>query len=169
MATDTRPLLLGQIVGVHGLQGWLKLRSHTDPIEAILDYLPWRLRHRGEERELAGVDSRLQGKALHVHLPGVDDRTAAEAMVGAEIWIDRDALPEAAPGEYYWADLEGLEVVTTDGVVLGRIHHMLATGANDVMAVRGDRERLLPFVQGQYVKSVDLAAGRVVVEWDPEF
>jgi 16S rRNA processing protein RimM len=167
--TSQRQLLIGQIVGVHGLQGWVKLRSHTDPIDRILDYQPWLLRTRGSERAVAGVEGRLQGKGLMVHLPGADDRDAAEALVGSEIWVDRERLPPAAPGEYYWIDLEGLEVVTVEGRALGRVHHMMATGANDVMAVHGDRERLIPFLQPDVVTAVDLEAGRITVDWDAEF
>ena len=166
---EPRRLLLGELVGVHGLQGWLKLRSHTDPIDAILGYQPWLLRQRGSERMLSGVRGRMQGKALVVRLPGVDTREAAEALLGSEVWIDRDALPPPAPGEYYWADLEGLEVVTVAGQPLGSVAHLLATGANDVLVVRGERERLIPFVQPDVVTAVDLAARRITVDWDPEF
>ena len=74
-----------------------------------------------------------------------------------------------APGEYYWVDLEGLRVVTVEGVELGHVAHMLSTGANDVMVVHGERERLLPFVQPDYVKGVDFDTGTVTVDWDPEF
>jgi 16S rRNA processing protein RimM len=82
----------------------------------------------------------------------------------------RDLLPPPAPGEFYWVDLEGLEVVTTESVLLGRVSHLFSTGANDVMVVKdGERERLVPFVQGPYVQSVDFDAGRIVVDWDPEF
>lgn len=166
---DTRQLLLGDFVGVHGLRGELKLRSHTDPVGEILDYQPWLLRHRGSERQISGVKGRLQGKGLVVSVPGIDSREAAEAMVGAQLWVDRAALPAAGPGEYYWADLEGLDVFTVDGVALGKLDHMMATGANDVMVIRGERERLVPFVQPDVVRSVDLRAGRVEVDWDPEF
>ena len=68
-----------------------------------------------------------------------------------------------------WADLEGLRVRLEDGRELGTVDRMLATGANDVMIVRGERERLIPFVRGQYVKDVDLAGGTITVDWDPEF
>lgn len=166
---DTRPLLLGEIVGVHGLAGGLKLRSHTDPVEAILGYRPWTLRQRGEERQVRGAKGKQIGKALVVQLPGVDTREAAEALVGAEIWIDRSLLPPPAPGEYYWIDLEGLDVVTVDGQPLGQVAQMLATGANDVVVVRGDRERLIPFVQPDVIRSVDFDSRRIVVDWDPEF
>jgi 16S rRNA processing protein RimM len=103
-------------------------------------------------------------------LPGVDDRDQAAALIGTDIHVAREQLPPPAKGEYYWVDLEGLEVVTTDNVELGRVSHLFATGANDVVVVRdGTRERLIPFVQGSYVRSVDLSAGRMVVDWDPEF
>ena len=69
-----------------------------------------------------------------------------------------------------WAHGNASKVVTTEGVALGRVSHLFATGANDVVVVRdGERERLVPFIQGSYVRSVDLEAGRMVVDWDPEF
>ncbi len=169
MAEERRLLMMGRITAPHGVQGWLKLHSYARPIEAVFDYRPWLLRHRGEERELAPVEWRAQGKGLALRLPGIDDRSGAEAMIGAEIWVPRDRLPRPRPGEYYWADLEGLAVETTEGVALGRVSHLLETGANDVLVVQGERERLVPFVMGRHVMSVDLDAGRIVVDWDPEF
>ena len=80
------------------------------------------------------------------------------------------ALPKSKRGEYYWADLEGLEVVTVEGVALGRVSHLIATGANDVLVVKdGKRERLIPFVLDDYVKKVDFDTDRITVAWDPEF
>jgi 16S rRNA processing protein RimM len=100
----------------------------------------------------------------------VDDRDGAAALVGQDIYVARELLPPPGKDEYYWVDLEGLEVVTTEGMVLGRVSHLFATGANDVVVVRdGERERLIPFVQGVYVRSVELSVGRMVVDWDPEF
>ncbi|MFA5684749.1 MAG: ribosome maturation factor RimM [Lysobacteraceae bacterium] len=168
MSGATR-LLLGHVSGVLGIQGWMKLRSHTRPADAIFDYRPWRFVLRGEERALAVAEWRWQGRALVFRVDGVVDRNQAEALIGGEIWIDRASLPPAAPGEYYWADLEGLRVVTVDGVELGRVSHLLETGANDVMVVQGERERLLPFTVGHHVVEVDIAGGRIVVDWDPEF
>ena len=81
----------------------------------------------------------------------------------------RDQFPALAADEYYWTDLLGLSVRLEDGRVLGTIANMLATGANDVMVVRGERERLIPFVPGHYVKRVDLEARTVIVDWDPDF
>ena len=91
-------------------------------------------------------------------------------MRGTEIYVPRSALPPPSPGEYYWVDLEGMRVVTVEGVDFGTVSHIFATGANDVLVARNDeRERLIPFVQPQYVTSVDFDAGVVTVDWDPEF
>lgn len=165
-----RRVLLGSIAGVFGVQGWLKVISHTEPREAILAYRPWILRQRGSEQLIPRVSGRPQGKGLVAHVPGIDTREQAEALIGAEIWIPRAQLPTPKPGEYYWVDLEGLRVVTVDGVDLGRVSHLFGTGANDVMSVREEgRERLVPFLLDDVVKRVDLDAGLIEVDWDPDF
>lgn len=171
MDTAGRRVLVGRIVGLYGVQGWLKIESWTEPRTQIFKYQPWLLEKApGEVMEIGGVSGRPQGKGLICQLPGVDDRDAAAALVGLDIHVARELLPPPAKDEYYWVDLEGLEVVTTEGVSLGRVSHLFATGANDVVVVRdGTRERLVPFVQGTYVRSVDLSGGRMVVDWDPEF
>ncbi|HSS05976.1 MAG TPA: ribosome maturation factor RimM, partial [Rhodanobacteraceae bacterium] len=132
-------------------------------------YQPWSLRSASGEREISGCRGREQGKGIVATLPEVDDRDAAARVVGSEIWVRRSALPRPKRGEYYWADLEGLEVVTIEGVTLGKVSHLIATGANDVLVVKGERERLIPFVTDDYVKEVDFESGRITVDWDPEF
>jgi 16S rRNA processing protein RimM len=166
---DDRWVVLGRVSGLYGVRGWFRVHSETRPREGILDYSPWFLGRGGrwEERRLAA--GRPLGKGVVASLEGCEDRDQAALLVGAPIAVRRSQLGAAAPGEYYWADLEGLEVRTVDGVLLGRIDHLLETVSNDVMVVRGDRERLLPFLRGQVVKRVDLAGGVVEVDWDPEF
>ena len=165
-----RKILVGRIVGLHGVTGEVKLESFTEPRLQIFRYQPWLLKSAGVEQEIRGSRGKAQGKGIVARLPDVDDRDAAAKLVGSEIWINRSLLPGAKADEFYWTDLEGLEVLTTEGVSLGQISHLLATGANDVMVVRdAERERLLPFVLDDCVKKVDLDAGRVTVDWDPEF
>lgn len=168
-------ILIGKIVGVFGVRGWIKIQSHTEPHRALFDYLPWTLRqpaagHGIVEREIAEIEGREQGRGLVAHLPGVDTRELAETLVGTEIWVERDALPKPRKGEYYWVDLENLAVQTVSGLSLGRVSHVFATGANDVLALHdGERERLIPFLLDDVIKSVDLDAGLIVVDWDPDF
>ena len=136
-------------------------------MEAILQFQPWLL---GEDKKpVKIVDGRKQGKGLAVLLPGSESREQAATQVGAQIFVRRDQLPATDKDEYYWSDLEGLEVKTTKGELLGRVEKLMETGANDVLVIRGDREHLVPFVQGQYVTRVDLEDGMIEVDWDPEF
>jgi 16S rRNA processing protein RimM len=164
-----RRILIGRVVGVFGVRGELKLESYTDPPGALLRYQPWIFAHNGVQSPLTGVRGRDNARGVVATVPGIADRDAAQAMVGGEIWVARSALPKSKPGEYYWVDLEGLQVVTTDGVDLGHVSHLFATGSNDVLVVRGERERMIPFVLDRYVVSIDLDAGRMTVDWDPEF
>lgn len=166
MSTD-KQVALGYISAIHGIKGWVKIHSWTRPIEAILGYQPWLL---GEEHKpVTIVDGRKQGKSLVALLPGVDDREQASVFVGQKIFVHREQLPETDPDEYYWSDLEGLEVYTLGGQILGRVDRLMETGANDVLVIHGQREHLVPFIQGQFVKRIDLEAGRIDVDWDPEF
>jgi len=170
MSDPTRPLLMGRIHGAFGLRGELKVESFTAPETALLGYQPWNLRDtRGRWRELSGARGRAANKGLIVTLPGIHDRNAADTLRGVEIFIPRSTLPPPRPGEFYQADLEGLRVRTIAGVMLGTVTQVLPTGANDVLVVHGERERMIPFIRPQTVQSVDLAAGEMVVDWDPDF
>ena len=165
-----RRILLGRVAGVFGVRGEIKLESWTEPRSAIFKYQPWILRTpAGQESELTGVRGRESGKTLVATFPGVTDRDVAEAMRGTEIYVARSALPAPNADEYYWVDLEGLDVQTVEGVKLGQVSHLFNTGSNDVLVVRGDRERLVPFVMDDFIKSVDFDANLIVVDWDPEF
>lgn len=159
--------VLGYVAAAHGINGWVRIHSLTEPREAIFEYQPWLL---GESlQEVRVRQGQIHGKRLIALLQDTDDREQADALVHRRIAVYRDQLPELPADEYYWTDLLGLSVRLEDGRELGVIENMLATGANDVMVVRGERERLIPFVPGHYVKRVDLDARTVIVDWDPEF
>lgn len=163
-------VLVGKIVGLSGVRGEVKLESYTEPRAKIFSYQPWMLKSDLGEREISGCHGRAQGKGIVATLPEVGDRDGAVRFVGNEVWVRRSALPGPKRGEYYWVDLEGLEVVTVEGATLGRVSHLVATGANDVLVAKdGKRERLIPFVLDDYVKEVDFESGRITVDWDPAF
>jgi 16S rRNA processing protein RimM len=160
-------MALGYISAVHGIKGWVKVHSWTRPLEAILEYQPWLL---GEDKTpVKIVDGRKQGKGVAALLPGFQSREDAVTLVGTQIFVSRDQMPATEADEYYWSDLEGLDVHSTGGQVLGRVVRLMETCANDVLVIRGNREHLIPFIQGQYVKRVDLEERLIEVDWDPEF
>ena len=166
---DGEPVVLGRINGLYGVRGWVKVYSYTEPRDNILNYKPWLVHYQGQWREMVLVEGRTQGKGVVAHIQGFDDRDQAATLIGSDIAVGRDQLPPSAPGEYYWADLEGCRVVTTGGVELGQVSGLFETGANDVMVVQGERERLLPFLQPDVIRRVDLDGRLIEVDWDPEF
>ena len=167
-------VVLGKITSVHGVRGEVKVYSFTDPIDNLLDYQRWTLKRDAEVRQMELVSGRLQGKVLVAKLKGLDDREVARTYAGFEICVPREQLPDLEDGEFYWYQLVGLKVIDMQGQLLGRLDHLLETGANDVMVVKpcldslDDRERLLPYTE-QCVLSIDLNAGEMRVDWDADF
>jgi 16S rRNA processing protein RimM len=160
---------VGKISGVFGIKGWVKVFSFTDPRENILTYSPWLLKKGDQTKTVNVVDGQLQGKTIVAQLAGIDDRDQAAGLMGWDVFITQGQLPKAAKGEYYWSELIGLQVETVDGVQLGAVDSLLETGANDVIIIQGERERVIPFLQGQTIIKVDLDAGKIIVDWDPDF
>jgi 16S rRNA processing protein RimM len=167
-------MVLGKIVSVHGVRGEVKVYSFTDPLDNLLEYRRWTLRRDGETKQVELVRGRVQGNVLVAKLKGLDDREVARTFAGFEIVMPRDEFPELDDGDFYWHQLIGLRVVDQAGQLLGRIDHLLETGANDVIVVKpvegslDDRERLLPYTD-DCVQAVDLEAGEMQVEWDSDF
>ena len=124
------------------------------------------IRQKGEWQPAEVVEGQRHGKSVIARLVGIDDREQAAALVGAEFGVLRDRLPEPRDGQFYWYDLEGLRVVNCDGTELGTIDYMLETGSNDVMVVKGEQERLIPFVRDKIVLDVDLVEKIVKVDWE---
>jgi len=157
-------ICVGHILGAQGIKGWVRVFSNTSPRENIVNYGPWLL-EQGEQLKSVDVSGRLQGKNVIARLDGIEDRNQAEALTGCRIMIEAAQLPGLEAGDYYWSELIGLKVETLQGEMLGTVSSMLETGADDVMVLSGDRERLIPFVIDDIVREVDLDAGRMVVDW----
>lgn len=170
----TRKVTLGRIAGVFGVRGWVKLHSYTRPIENLLDYPRWWL-NTAQAYETRVIESRAHGNGLVARISDangnpIDDRDIAASLIGVEIQVERSALPKPPPGSYYWDDLVGLEVVSNAGEPLGRVVSVADNGAQDVLLLEdGEQERLIPFVVGPIIQSVDLEAGRIVADWAPDY
>ena len=166
---DERRVIVGRVLGPHGVRGWVKVLSYTEPRTNILDFASWQLRCGEGWRVFTLAEGHAHGGRVLARLDDIGDREAAAALAGADIAVLRSDLPAIGEGEYYWSDLEGMRVCTVEGRELGRVAYLLATGGNDVMVVRGERERLVPFVHGTVVREVDLTSGEIRVDWDAEF
>jgi 16S rRNA processing protein RimM len=136
----------------------------------LLDYTAWWLgsEEKADWRRVTVTEAVSQGKGLIARLGDCADRDAAARLRGLQVGLRRSELPAEDSGEFYLADLEGLDVVTLRGEELGVVEGFLETVANPVMTVKGERERLIPFVPA-VVREVDLDAGRIVVDWGADF
>jgi 16S rRNA processing protein RimM len=162
-------VVVGRISGLHGIQGWIKVFSYTRPRENVLHYSPWWIRLDQKWQAVARIDGKIQGSGIIAQMEGYQDRTAAQGLVGADIAVRRCQLPELEHGELYWVDLIGLQVVSPQGGVLGTVSQVMETGANDVLIVHGQREYLIPFIQGVYILDIDRVKGCIEVDWGADF
>ncbi len=172
-------VILGRVSGVYGVKGWIKIYSYTDPAEAIVNYSTWYMRPGNRRSDWAQVEL-LQGKGhaktVIARLQGCDDRNLAQLYTGYEIAINSSQLKQLnGIDEFYWRDLIGLKVVNRQGVVLGKVKHLLETGANDVLVVRSDstngehQEHLIPWSFEQVIISVNLEVSLIEVDWQEDW
>jgi 16S rRNA processing protein RimM len=166
MSDESSALIELGIVGApFGVRGWIKLRSHTDPPERLLDHRELQLGLGGGWRAFRIESSGRSGGQLTVKLDGIDDRDQAQALRGAPVCVPRSELPQRDARDFYRADLVGCEVVNLAGVRLGVVQHFVETPAHALMVVRGEQEFWVPAVP-QHLRRVDLRARQVVVDWD---
>lgn len=166
---DDSMVILGSLGKTYGVKGWLKVNSYTDPLENLLQYQPLHLFLEDKWQDVEIEAIKAHGTLIIAKLVGCDTPEDARLYTGLKMGVSRDKLPQLAEGEYYWSDLQGLEVKTMGGAILGHVDYLFATGSNDVLVVKGEKERLVPFIREQVIKQVDLDAGHIIVDWDPEF
>ena len=145
MSGDASALIqLGSVGAPLGVRGWVKLRSHTDPPEGLLQHRTLQVGRAGALKEYRIEARGKSGGALTAKFVGVEDRDQAAALRGAEVWVRRDSLPPPKAKEFYQADLIGCEVQNLAGEPLGVVSHFVETPAHTLMVVRGAQECLVP-------------------------
>jgi 16S rRNA processing protein RimM len=162
-------IIIGRISGLYGVKGWVKIFSHSEPREKILEYSPWLVQDREGWQVMEVEEGRRHGKGVVARLKDCTDRDEARNLIGKDIALTRDQLPELEAGNYYWSDLEGLKFISSQGVELGILDHLIETGGNDVMVVKGEKEILIPYIKGEVVTEVNLENGTLTVDWDPDY
>lgn len=171
---------VGRILDAWGIKGWFKVQPYSASPEALFSSQRWFLqppergaRHFSGTLSLSIKQARDHADTLVASADEVPDRTAAEQLKGARIFIARSSFPSPAEGEYYWVDLIGLPVVNREGVALGHVTDLMATGPQQTLVLGYEEngkqlERLIPFVDA-YVDDVDLAAKRITVDWQADY
>lgn len=160
----SKRILVGVILGAHGIKGDVRLKSFTTPPEAIIDYGTLETDKPGQTMTIQSLKAKTPDSFL-VRLKEVNDRTAAENLKGVQLYVQRDQLPEADPNEYYLADLEGLKVVDLSGQEIGTIRAVHNFGAGDIVeiALLDQKTVMIPFTQRAFPE-VNLSKGFLVVD-----
>ena len=171
---------VGRILDAWGVKGWFKVLPHSADPQALFSSRRWYLQpsEKGPQAFAGTVLVRVREAKEHsdvvvARTDGIEDRSGAELLRGARVFVPRSAFPTASDDEYYWVDLIGLEVVNREGVHLGRVKDLMATGPQTVLVLEQEvegqpQERMLPFVAA-YVDDVDLQAHRITVDWQPDY
>jgi 16S rRNA processing protein RimM len=155
---------MGRVAGSYGVRGWIKVVPGAGVAETLVGVREWWL----GERPYDVTEARAHGATVIGKLAGIETREQALELKGARVAVERAALGEPGEGHYFLADLVGLEVRNEQDVLLGTVKQWFSSGAQDVMEVAGERNRLIPWV-GTVVKAVDLAGRRIVVDWSAEW
>jgi len=163
-------ILVGQINGIYGVKGEVKVFSHTEPRSNILSYSPWLLKIKGEWQAFKVLKGQILqgGKSIVALLDGITDRDVAKTYMGVEIAILPSQLIHSED-EFYWRDLIGCEVINQDQVSLGKVLELVETGVHDVLRVglkQGSETILIPFVFDEFIQQIDLNAQKIEVYWD---
>ena len=181
---------VGRVLDAWGVKGWLKILPHSNAPEALFSATTWFLqppeaKFRPGFNAFAGTvsvgvdEAKTHSDSVVAKLTGLDNRTPAEALRGARIFLPRSSFPAASADEYYWVDLIGLHVVNREGIALGCVRDLMATGPQSVLCVEYttepvegviavSAERMSPFVS-VFIDNVDLAAKRIMVDWQPDY
>lgn len=165
----TEKILVGKVAGAHGVRGWIKVFPFTETRQGILKFRDWVISKHDQNSPLKLITGKVHGKFVVAQLEGIESREYVEGLKGSQVLVERSQFSEPGKDEYYWTDLIGLKVFADSGDELGTVENLMETGANDVLVVKGERERLIPFLLERVVKKVDLDAGTLVVDWDPDF
>jgi 16S rRNA processing protein RimM len=169
MKTEADSLVvMGRIVAPYGVQGWVKVLPDTEVLDGLLDYPIWQIGKEGSWQQFKLKSGKVHNDVLVVKLDGVNDRDAAFACKGLQVAVPRALLPELDDTEFYWSDLIGLAVKNQQGVDFGKIVDVFETGANDVIVVKGEVERLIPFAEHTIIE-VDIAQQTMLVDWDEDY
>lgn len=180
---------VGRVLDAWGVKGWVKILPHSTDPEALFATKSWFLQAPDAKFRPGfqlfsgtvslGVDeAKIHSGSVVAKFTGLDDRNMAEALRGVRIFLSRSSFPAASTDEYYWVDLIGLNVVNREGVALGLVRDLMATGSHSVLCVEytstaedganSVAERMIPFVSA-YVDAVDIAGKRITVDWQPDY
>lgn len=172
MKIPVNPVIIGKIVGVYGVLGWIKVQSFTKKIDKIFNYVPWFVFCKSRWRLLQLESWKFNGKLYIVKIVDFTNREFAKLFVQCSIMIDRTQLPILRSGEYYWRDIIGCQLITIKQKTLGYVFSITETPVYDLLIIKANqncfyktKHYLIPFIQNKIIKKIDLISNIIIVDW----
>ena len=149
---------VGRITRSHGLKGELKfLPSDQDNVVVKREQ-----RVRLGEAQLKIESVRGAKPPFIIKFDGINSIEATKNLTGKELRVARADFEPLPEGEYYRFEIEGLKAFDDTGKYYGIVEVVIATGSNDVFAVRGEgKEWLIPMIDS-VVQTIDLEKGKLI-------
>ena len=160
---------MGKVLGPYGVKGWVKIFSFAENLDSFLVYKKIFLsKDQKKWLEIEAKEIKLHGKAIIIKFAEITDRSEVENFKGYLIGVSKEFLPKLNKGQYYWNDLIGFEVLNLKNISFGVVDTFIETGANDVIVLKGDKERLIPYTSETVLK-VDVGGRKIIVDWNEDF
>ena len=158
-------VLIGKIVGIHGIKGTNKFKSYAESLSVFTPGRSLLMRDKLKREKSVEINwVKPHTRTPLISFKGVTNREQAQALIGGELFIEGSELPELNKDTYYWFELIGLEVYSTKEDYLGRITSIFPTGSNDVYIVKNRENEILVPALESVVIDIDLDKKRMRVD-----
>ncbi len=163
-------VVIGRVVKPQGRRGEVLVHPLSDRPDRFGSLRRAFVVGPGDRVREVRVASSWPHKGRHVlKLEGVDSIDDAERLRGCDLGIAEEELAALPEGSFYYHQLKGLTVSDGDGALVGVVEDLMETGAGaPILVVRGPAGETLVPLATDFVKQVDLAEERIVIE-RPEY
>ncbi len=162
-------LLVGKINGIFGVQGWIKIFSHTEPIANICKYIPLYTKSKDKFTKLNIANCKLHSKTIIAKIDAIDDCDKARELLGLAIYIDKLQLPKTNNNEYYYSDLINMAVVNKNNEDFGLVSYLFDNSAHVVLVTKDDEnEYLIPFID-PFIVDINIINKVITVDWGKDY
>lgn len=157
-------LRVGVITTTHGIRGEVKVYPTTDDVNRFND-LKEVILDTGKEMIPLNIENvKFFKQFVILKFKGIDDINDIEKYKNKDLLVTRDNAVELGEDEYFVYDIIESDVYTDEGLHLGILTEVLATGANDVYVVKtkDNKEILLPCIK-ECILDIDIDNKKITV------
>ena len=136
-------ILVGSIVGFHGLKGYLKVKSFLENPKDIFKFDEYFI----NKISFSSILLKFNKKSVFIcELVGINSIEEAKKFVNNDIFIYKSSLPKIDKDEIYLNDLISFNVELESGLYLGELVKFYDFGGGPIIGVKqGHTEKMLPF------------------------